>query len=101
MTVHGNTKQYDSTIVFNKGSRSYTNAYAVIPHLLSEVMVDINMEKNEILSIDEESISTYFIDEPIISVFPTEDSLMNKDFEFVLRAESKNEYSNQTLTCLL
>jgi len=34
-------------------------------------MIDMDMQHSVLLSIDEDSIDTYFIDEPIITLYPT------------------------------
>jgi hypothetical protein len=77
-------EEYHSTIIFDRGTRTYTNAYAVIHHSSSNAIVDLNLEHNALLSIDEDSIDTYFIDEPILTLYPTNPSDMNKEFKFTI-----------------
>ena len=72
------TEEYHSTIIFDRGTRTYTNAYAVIHHSSAHAIVDMNLAHNGLLSIDEDSVDTYFIDEPILSLYPTNPADKNK-----------------------
>jgi hypothetical protein len=72
------TEEYHSTIIFDRGTRTYTNAYAVIHHSSAHAVVDMNLAHNGILSIDEDSVDTYFIDEPVLSLYPSDPSDLNK-----------------------
>jgi hypothetical protein len=46
------TEDYHSTFIFDRGTRTYTNAYAVIPHTSYRAAIDMNIENRLILSID-------------------------------------------------
>lgn len=83
-------EEYHSTIIFDRGTRTYTNAYAVIHHSSAHAIVDMNLAHNGLLSIDEDSIDTYFIDEPILSLYPTNPADMNKEFKFTIEGLSRN-----------
>ena len=71
-------EEYHSTIIFDRGSRTYTNAYAVIPHSSYRTIIDLNIEKNLLFVIDETEMATYQIDEPMIALYPTNPADENK-----------------------
>jgi len=93
------TEEYHSTIIFDRGTRTYTNAYAVIHHSSSRAIVDMNLQHNALLSIDEDSIDTYFIDEPMITIYPTNPSILNKEFKFTIDGLSRNENNGHSQIC--
>lgn len=93
------TEEYHSTIVFDRGTRTYTNAYAVVHHSSHRVIIDMNMLHSSLLSIDEDSIDTYFIDEPMITLYPTTPSDLNKEFRFTIKGTSVNENNGNSLVC--
>ena len=93
------TEEYHSSIIFDRGTRTYTNAYAVIHHSTSRAAVDLNIQHSSLLSIDEDSIDTYFIDEPYLFLWPQDDKDLGKEFNFTVKAESKNENNGQSIVC--
>jgi hypothetical protein len=48
----GAIEAYQSTYVFTRGSRTYTNAYVAIPHPNMHAFVDLHRENSQILTID-------------------------------------------------
>lgn len=82
--------EYHSTIIFDRGTRTYTNAYVVIHHSSSKASIDLNIQHNSLLSIDEDSIDTYFIDEPWMYLYPDDRSYIGKQYSFTVKATSKN-----------
>lgn len=68
---------YQSTYVFTRGSRTYTNAYAAIPHI-SNAFVDLNRDTNQILTIDALGLYIYHLSSPIVTINPTSQDLLNK-----------------------
>jgi hypothetical protein len=49
----GSQVLYNTTWVFTRGSRTYTNAYAIIPHSSATTLIDFNRQNSFIMSIDE------------------------------------------------
>ncbi len=92
-------EEYHSTIIFDRGTRTYTNAYAVIHHSSSKAVIDLNIQYNALVSIDEDSIDTYFIDEPWMYVYPDDKKYMGKEYSFTVKATSINEKNNASLIC--
>jgi hypothetical protein len=90
---------YQSTYVFTRGSRTYLNAYVAIPHANFHAFVDFNREASQMMSIDTERITIYALATPVVSVMPTNPALAGKPFSFVVRAESRNEYTGENLPC--
>jgi hypothetical protein len=84
------TEEYHSTIVFDRGTRTYTNAYAVIHHSSNRAIIDMNLEHNMLLSIDEDSIDTYFVDEPMVTLYPSDPKSLNTEFKFRIEGLSRN-----------
>ena len=96
----GATKQYQSTYVMSRGSRTYLNAYISIPHHDKASFVDLNRETGEILTIDTEGLTLYHLASSMLSVNPTNNDLLNQEFTFLVRGESSNEYDpSHTLIC--
>ncbi len=54
-------------------------------------MLDLNIQHSALLSIDEDSIDTYFIDEPYLFLWPQDEKDLGNEFNFTVKAESKNE----------
>lgn len=46
------TIPYHSTFVFGRGTRTYLNAYAVVPHSSYRTFADLNRDRSQILTID-------------------------------------------------
>jgi hypothetical protein len=93
------TVAYQSTYVFTRGSRTYLNAYAAIPHVNFHAFVDLNRDNSQMMTIDTERITIYQISTPRLSIFPVNPSLVNKEFSFIVKAESTNEYTKESLVC--
>lgn len=88
----GKTVAYQSTYVFTRGSRTYLNAYAAIPHPNFHSFVDLHRANSQMLTIDTDGLVLYQLSSPRVSVFPQNPSLLNKEFSFIVKAESSNEY---------
>lgn len=88
-----------STYVFTRDSRTYLNAYAAIPHVKFHGFVDFNRDMSQILTIDTERMMVFQLNVPTMIVMPQNSDLLNKEFIFKVIAESKNEYTNATLSC--
>ncbi len=92
--------EYQSTYVFTRGSRTYTNAYVAIPHVNFHAFVDMHRDNNQLLTIDTEQLAVYQLSSPILSINPTSPDLKGKNFSFVVKATSTNEYNQYTpLVC--
>lgn len=92
--------EYQSTYVFTRGSRTYTNAYVAIPHVNFHAFVDMHRDNNQLLTIDSEQLAVYQLSSPILTIMPTSPDLKGKNFSFVVKATSANEYNTFTpLVC--
>lgn len=97
--AQGRVLPSSSTYVFNRGTRTYLNAYAAIPHPNFHAFVDFSLDNSQMLTIDTDRMAIYQISTPILSINPTSADLLNKEFSFVVRGESTNEYTNESLIC--
>lgn len=79
-----------STYIFTRGSRTYMNSYVSIPHPNHHAFVDLNRDTNQIMSMDTDKIMVHLLQIPTVKVFPIDSSLLNKEFNFVVKASSKN-----------
>lgn len=86
-------------MIFDRGTRTYTNAYAVIHHSSAHAFVDMNQAHNGLLSIDEEGVRTFYIDEPVLSLYPTNPADRNKEFKFTIEGLSRNENDGRSQLC--
>jgi hypothetical protein len=86
------TVAYQSTYVFTRGSRTYLNAYLAIPHSNFHAFVDLNRDNSQMLVIDSDALILYQISAPRLSIIPQDPALLNKQFSFIVKAESTNEY---------
>lgn len=93
------TVAYQSTYVLTRGSRTYTNAYAAIPHPNFHAFVDFNRDTSQMMTINTDLISIYQLATPILSIKPRNPSLVFTQFNITIKAESKNEYTNDTMNC--
>lgn len=93
------TSAYQSTYVFTRGSRTYLNAYLAIPHPSFHAFVDLHRENSQMLIIDTEGYGLHQISTPRLSIIPQNPELKNKEFNFVVRAVSTNEYTKESLPC--
>lgn len=85
------TKRYQSTYVFTRGSRTYTNAYVAIPHATPQAFVDLHRDNNQLLTIDTEGFKIYQLATPYVSFLPTNPN-MERAFNVLIKAVSSNEY---------
>lgn len=79
-----------STYVFNRGTRTYLNAYAAIPHVNFHAFVDFNRDNSQILTIDTERMVVSQLSVPTVSIMPQTADLLNKEFLVEIKAESTN-----------
>lgn len=93
------TRAYQSTYVFTRGSRTYLNAYAAIPHPNFHAFVELNRDNSQIMTIDTDRIAVIQISTPTVSVMPVNPNLLGKEFNFIIKGESVNEYTNESLVC--
>ena len=93
------SRAYQSTYVFTRGSRTYLNAYAAIPHPNFHAFVELNRDNSQIMTIDTDRIAVMQISTPIVSVMPVNPNLLGKEFNFIIKGESVNEYTNESLVC--
>ncbi len=78
-TTAGNgTTWYNSSIVFSRGTRSYLNAYEILEHNSSNVILDFERSSNLILVIEPDYMRLYRLNRPILSVRPTNNNTLNK-----------------------
>lgn len=100
LTDNGKELEYHSTYVLTRGSRTYTHAYVAIPHLDHHSYVDLNRDSDQILTIDPLGLYIYHLSTPLVTVNPTSQDLKNKEFSFVVKGESINEYDpSHPLVC--
>jgi len=64
--------------VFSRGSRTYLNAYAAIPHPNYHAFVDFQRDTGQMLTIDTDKMQVYQISTPTIHVTPVDKSLLGK-----------------------
>jgi hypothetical protein len=93
------TVAYQSTYVFTRGSRTYLNAYIAIPHPNFHAFVDLNRDNSQMLTIDTDGLTLYQISTPRLSIMPQNPTLVSKEFSFIVKAESVNEYTKESLVC--
>jgi hypothetical protein len=51
------------------------------------------------MTIDTDRITVQQISTPIVSVMPVNPNLLGKQFNFIIKGESVNEYTNESLVC--
>jgi hypothetical protein len=59
----------------------------------------MDLQHSVLLSIDEDSIDTYFLDEPLMFVSPSDHDLIGKQYKFTVTATSINDNNNDSLIC--
>ena len=69
---------YNSSIVFSRGTRSYMNAYEILEHNTTNVIVDVERSTNLVVVIEETYMRLYRINMPILSVRPTNNNTLGK-----------------------
>ena len=95
----GETQWYNSSIVFNRNSRTYLHAYDILEHSAENVIVDLERDRNLVLVIDPAYMRLYQLNTPMMSVYPTDQSLLGKEFSFYIKGNSVNTYTNHSLFC--
>lgn len=90
---------YNFTWVFTRGSRIFSNAYAVISHLSFRTFVDFNREFSLIMSIDEDNIQLWEINSPRMMIAPHTDTQVGHQSIFSIVGYSVNPVTNRNLTC--
>jgi len=92
-TTSGAINTTQSTYVFSRGARTYTNAYVAIPHPDFHAFVDFERDNSQLLTFDTVGMAVYQLSTPVVSLFPQNADLLGKPFIFTIFAESKNEYT--------
>lgn len=90
LTDSNKSVAYQSTYVFTRGSRTYLNAYAAIPHPNYHAFVDMNRDTSQMMTIDTDLIKIYQLSTPMLSIKPRNPSLLYTQFAFTIKAESNN-----------
>lgn len=98
-SVQGQIAWYNSTIVFNRNSRTYLNAYDILEHASENVIIDMERATSMVLVIDPTYTRVYKLNTPIMTVYPTSQSLLNREFSFYVKGNSINTYTNHSLAC--
>jgi hypothetical protein len=93
------TSAYQSTYVFTRGSRTYLNAYLAVPHPNFHAFVDLHRDNSQMLVLDTDGYGLHQISTPRLSIIPENPQLKNKEFSFVVKAVSTNEYTKESLPC--
>lgn len=91
--------EYNSTIVFNRGTRTYLNAYDLFQHSTPNVIIDFERDRNLLMIMDTEKTKLLQLNTPIMSVYPTKQEHMNKTFDFYITGHSVNEASGRSMIC--
>jgi hypothetical protein len=74
----GGADWYNSSIVFSRGTRTYLNAYEILEHNTTNVILDFERSTNLVLVIEEGYTRLYRLNKPILSVRPTNPITLNK-----------------------
>jgi hypothetical protein len=74
----GQVSSTQSTYVFNRGTRTYLNAYVAIPHVNFHSFVDFNRGNSQILTIDTERLFVSQLGVPTVSIMPQTPDLLGK-----------------------
>ena len=96
---HGFALIYNTTWVFSRNSRTFSHAYVAIPHDSYNTLVAFNMEFSYILTIDEEGLELFQVGIPILGIYPTDNSLLGKEYIFSVIATSTNPVTNESRGC--
>lgn len=91
--------KYEYTWVFTKGARTYLNAYHVIDHSSSMVEIFLDRYNSHLYIGDQKGLTLYEIGEPRIVLHYIDKSLVGKEEELVIFAESTDPHSNKTFKC--
>lgn len=90
---------YNMTWVFTRGSRVYSNAYAVIPHPTWDTFIDLNRQFSFILTIDEAGIQLWELNQPRLMINPTSDTLIGSTSIFSIVGRSLNPVTGRNFSC--
>jgi hypothetical protein len=91
---------YNMTWVFTRGSRVYSNAYAVLQHPSSwNNFIDLNRQFSFILSVDEQNIQLWELNVPRLLISPTSESLVGSQSIFSIVGTSVNPVTNRSFAC--
>ena len=91
--------EYNSTIIFNRGTRTYLNAYDLFQHSTPNVIIDFERDRNLLMVMDTEKTILYQLNIPIMSVYPTRNETMNQTYQFYVTGHSVNEASGRSMIC--
>lgn len=98
-TGGGGTMWYNSSMVFSRNTRTYLNTYEILEHNSANVILDFERDTDLVLVIEESYTRLYRLNMPILSVWPTNNSTMGKNYTFVVQGLSVNTYTNRSLVC--
>lgn len=101
-TANGSEVTYNYTWIFNRADRTYNKAYKVINHNTYKSAVFLNRAKSYLLVVDEDKLTNYAIQRPILNINPKNDeSIQNLPLNFTVVAQSTDPMSNVRATCKL
>lgn len=98
-TSTNGTAWYNSSIVFSRGTRTYLNAYEILEHNTTNVILDFERSTNLVLVIEEGYTRLYRLNMPLLSMRPTNPSTLNKNYKFAIQGLSVNTYTGRSLVC--
>jgi hypothetical protein len=67
-----------STYVFNRGTRTYLNAFAAVPHATFQAFVDFNRLTSQLLTIDTRRMQIIQLNNPTLVLRPQNSDLLDK-----------------------
>lgn len=92
-------EEYNATLVFVRGTRTYMNAHVILPHKTMRTAVDFNFDQSLLMSIDEFGITIHELATPMVKVYPIDKATLNKEYKFQITALSVNPFSGRSQIC--
>lgn len=90
---------YNMTWIFTRGSRVYSNAYAVLPHSSRNTYVDLNRQWSFILSLDEDNVQLWELNPPRLMITPSDPTLIGSTSIFSIVGRSFNPVTGRDFRC--
>jgi hypothetical protein len=100
-TGENTTTMLNYTWVFSKNSRTYLNAFKVIDHNSTDVLIDMNRYKEELMIFDQKGIRHYKLNDPIITLQQRNESTVGQAIDIVIEAVSTDPVNGKVVASCL
>ena len=100
MTTKNESLMSNYTYIFTKGSRTYLNAYKVIEHHSTNVLLDFDRVEKRLIIVAETNVTNYKLNDATLYIFQNSSEALSKNYTLKIEATSTDPHSTKIEVCV-